>query len=144
MTAVSPYEAIRNLLGTYTEVMDAGDFDGLGALFAHGRISDPKGREIAAGQAAVTSLWKAMVRLYDGSPRTRHLLSGPIIDVDGETATCRSSFAVLQRFEDGSLHPVAAGRYRDTFGVTDGHWHFTERQFFLEQEGDMTQHMRDL
>jgi ketosteroid isomerase-like protein len=141
---IPPYEAIRNLLGTYCEVMDAGDFDGLGAMFALGRITDPKGREIARGQEGIAALWKAMVRLYDGSPRTRHLVTGPVIKVDGEIATCRSSFAVLQTFVDGSLNPVAAGRYADTFGVTDGRWHFTERQFFLEQEGDMSQHMRDL
>jgi ketosteroid isomerase-like protein len=141
---VPAYEAIRNLLGTYCEVMDAGDFDGLGAMFADAKITDPKGRAIAQGAADIAALWKAMVRLYDGSPRTRHLVTGPVIEVTGETATCRSSFAVLQTFVDGSLHPVAAGRYRDTFGVTEGRWHFTERQFFLEQEGDMSQHMRDL
>jgi hypothetical protein len=142
--AHSPYEAIRNLLGTYCEVMDAGDFEGLGALFARGRITDPKGRTIAAGQEAVTELWTAMVRVYDGSPRTRHLVTGPIIEVEGDRATCRSTFAVLQIFVDGSLNPVAAGRYRDAFSGTDGDWHFTERQFFLDQEGDMSQHMRDL
>jgi ketosteroid isomerase-like protein len=141
---IPPYEAIRNLLGTYCEVMDAGDFDGLGALFAKGKITDPRGRDIARGQEAIAALWKAMVRVYGGSPRTRHLVTGPVIEVDGDTATCRSSFAVLQTFDDGSLNPVAAGRYRDTFGFLDGRWCFTERQFFLEQEGDMSQHMVDL
>jgi 3-phenylpropionate/cinnamic acid dioxygenase small subunit len=141
---VSSYEAIRNLLGTYCEVMDAGDFSALGGLFADGRLLDDKGREIARGAEAVTSLWTAMVKLYDGSPRTRHLVTGPIIDVQGDTATCRSSFAVLQHQPDGPLVPVAAGRYRDEFVCTDGTWRFTSRQFFLDQEGDLRQHMVDL
>jgi hypothetical protein len=141
---VNPYEEIRNLLGTYCEVMDAGDWEGLGGLFAHGRIADDKGRPIAAGAEAITGLWSAMVRRYDGSPCTRHLVTGPIIDVDGDSATCRSSFLVVQKPPGGELRLVAAGRYRDRFEVVDGRWAFAERQFFLEQEGDMSQHMVDL
>jgi ketosteroid isomerase-like protein len=138
------HEAIRNLLGSYCEVMDAGDWDGLGALFAQGALLDDKQREIARGAAAVTALWTAMVRRYDGSPRTRHLVSGPIIEVDGDTATCRSSFLALQQVDGGPLQPLAAGRYRDTFAIMDGRWQFTSRQFFLDQEGDLSQHMVDL
>lgn len=138
------HEAIRNLLGTYCEVMDAGDFTALGEMFADGRLTDERGRQIAAGAEEVTQLWTAMVRLYDGSPRTRHLVTGPVIEVDGSTASCRSSFAVLQHQPSGPLIPVAAGRYRDSFTCTDGRWHFTVRQFFLDQTGDMSMHMVDL
>ncbi len=138
------HEEIRNLLGTYCEVMDAADWSGLGRLFAAGRLVDDQGREIARGQDGVTALWTAMVRLYAGSPRTRHLISGPVITLLEGTAVCRSSYAVLQQGSDGALRPIAAGRYRDTFANTDGTWHFTERQFFLDQEADMSQHTRDL
>lgn len=138
------HEDIRNLLGTYCEVMDAGDFEALGLLFADGRLVDDKDREIARGAEAVSALWTAMVRRYDGSPRTRHLVTGPVIEVEGREATCRSSFAVLQQQPDGPLIPVAAGRYRDQFACTDGRWHFVVRQFFLDQQGDMSQHMVDL
>jgi hypothetical protein len=124
--------------------MDAGDFEALGQLFADGRLTDDKEREIARGAKAVTALWTAMVRLYDGSPRTRHLVTGPVIEVTGQEATCRSSFAVLQHQPDGPLIPVAAGRYRDAFACTDGRWHFVVRQFFLDQQGDLSQHMVDL
>jgi 3-phenylpropionate/cinnamic acid dioxygenase small subunit len=141
---VTAYEEIRNLLGTYCEVMDAADWAGLGKLFADGHLVDEKGREIARGAEAVTALWTAMVRVYDGSPRTRHLVSGPVITVHDGTALCRSSYAVLQQTADGALRPIAAGRYRDTFACSDGAWHFTERQFFLDQESDMSQHTRDL
>ena len=85
-----------------------------------------------------------MVHLYDGSPLTRHLVTGPVIDVKDTTATCRSSFLVVQKPPDGDLRLVAAGRYRDAFQVRNGQWRFTERQFFLDQEGDMTQHLVDL
>jgi 3-phenylpropionate/cinnamic acid dioxygenase small subunit len=137
------HEAVRNLLGSYCEAMDAGDWMAFGALFERGELQDERGRVIARGAAAVTDLWTRMVRLHDGSPRTRHLVTGPVIEVDGGTATCRSSFAVLQQVGDGPLQPIAAGRYRDTFSA-DGGWHFTSRQFLLDQEGDLSQHMVDL
>jgi len=37
------YEQIRNLLGTYCERMDAGDFAGLAELFVHARLADENG-----------------------------------------------------------------------------------------------------
>jgi 3-phenylpropionate/cinnamic acid dioxygenase small subunit len=135
------HEAIRNLLGTYCEVMDAGDWDGLGALFAHATFKDEHGAEVTSGARGVAKLYGVMVQLHEGSPRTRHLVSGPVIEVDGGRAACRSSFLVVQQVGDGPLQPVAAGRYRDTFAVVDGSWCFIERQFFLEQRGDMSNHL---
>lgn len=141
---VSAHEEIRNLLGTYSEVLDAGDWAGLGRLFARAELQDEKGRTIARGADQVTGLWSRMVRLHDGSPRTRHLVSGPVITVDGATATCRSAFLVLQLVPGKALEPISAGRYRDAFACTDGAWHFTTRQFLLDQEGDMAMHLVDL
>ena len=138
------YESIRNLLGTYCEVMDAADWDGLGELFAQARIADDKDRQIAAGREDVASLWRAMVHLYDGSPCTRHIVTGPIIEVSDTTATCRSSFLVAQKVPGRELRLVAAGRYLDTFAVRNGRWAFTERKFVLDQEGDMSKHLVDL
>jgi hypothetical protein len=138
------YEEIRNLLGTYCDVMDSADWAALGRMFGEARIVDDKDREIAAGQDPVTSLWTAMVHLYNGSPCTRHLVSGPIIEVQETSATCRSSFLVTQKVPDGELVLVAAGRYHDKLVVRNGRWTFTERKFFLDQEGDMSKHLVDL
>ena len=138
------YEEIRNLLGTYCDVMDNADWPALGEMFADARIVDDRDREIAAGRDAVTHLWTAMVHLYDGSPCTRHLVSGPIIEVHDTAATCRSSFLVTQKVPDGRLELVAAGRYHDRLNVRNGRWTFTERKFYLDQEGDMSKHLVDL
>ena len=138
------YEEIRNLLGTFSEIMDAGDWVGLGNLFADGRIVDEQGREIASGREGITGLWTAMVRLYDGSPCTRHLVSGPVIEVKDTSATCRSSFLLTQKVPDGELVLVAAGRYVDQLNVRNGRWTFSQRTFHLDQEGDMTKHLVDL
>lgn len=137
----SAYEEIRNLLGTYCEVMDAGDWVGLGALFAAGVLTDGAGNEVARGAQAVAGMYAGMVRLYDGSPRTRHLTTNPVIEVNGDAASCRSSFAVLQQVGDRPLAPVAAGRYRDRFLRTDGTWRFAVRAFYLDQVGDTSAHL---
>lgn len=138
---IPPYEAIRNLLGTYSLLLDEGDFDGLGRMFTRAVLLDDRGREAATGAESATALWTALIRRYDGSPRTRHVIAGPVIEVTGATAVARSTFLVLQQTGAGRLEPICAGRYRDEFACTDGVWHFTSRQFFLDQAGDMSKHM---
>ena len=142
MTVVPPYEAIRNLLGTYCRIIDTGDFEALGAMFAEAVLLDDQGRVAAKGAEAATALWTGLIKRYDdGTPRTRHTTSNPVIDLaeDG-TATCQSSFVVFQQI-GSRIEPIAAGRYRDTFASTDGVWHFTSRQFFLDHLGDVSHHM---
>jgi 3-phenylpropionate/cinnamic acid dioxygenase small subunit len=142
VTTIPPYEAIRNLLGTYCRLIDAGDFDGLGALFADAVLLDERGRVAAKGAEAATALWSGVIRRYDdGTPRTRHTTSNPVIELheDG-TAVCDSSFVVFQQIEK-RIEPIAAGRYHDTFAAHDGVWRFTSRQFFLDQLGDVSHHM---
>lgn len=138
---VPPYEAIRNLLGTYCRLIDAGDFDGLGRMFERAVLLDDRGRQAASGAEAATAMWNALIKRYDGSPRTRHTVSGPVIELDGNAAVCHSSFVVFQQLAGGRLEAICAGRYRDELACTDGTWHFTVRQFFLDQVGDMSEHM---
>ena len=137
----SAHEEIRNLLGRYCEAMDAADWDAVGALFADAALTDDAGHEIARGAAAVSALYGGMVRLHDASPRTRHLTTNPVIELDGDGATCRSSFLVLQQVQGGPLQVIAAGRYRDRFTCASGAWRFAERAFHLDQTGDMSHHL---
>ena len=137
-----PYEAIRNLLGTYCLLIDAGDFRALGELFADGVLLDEQGRVAAKGAEAATALWTGLVQRFDdGTPHTRHTTANAIIELAGDgTAVCRSSFVVLQQIES-RIEVIAMGRYRDTFSSTEGDWRFTSRQFFLDQLGDVSHHM---
>jgi ketosteroid isomerase-like protein len=142
VTVVPPYEAIRNLLGTYCRIIDSGDFVALGAMFADAVLLDDQGRVAAKGAEAATALWTGLIKRYDdGTPKTRHTTSNPVIEVsDDGTAACHSSFVVFQQIGQ-RIEPIAAGRYHDTFASTDGGWHFTSRQFFLDHLGDVSHHM---
>lgn len=138
---LSPHESIRTLLGTYCELMDAADWAAVGALFADARLIDGAGTLVAEGASGVRALYERGTRLYDGSPCTRHITANSIIEVDGDSATARSSYVVFQRVADLPLQPIISGRYRDTFTATDGTWRFAVRQFYVDQLGDISHHL---
>ncbi|MDW3687335.1 cytochrome P460 family protein [Cupriavidus sp. CV2] len=82
---------LANLLYVYAERMDAGDLPGVVALFEHAEIE--AGDTVQRGSEAMLKLWRANVKLHaDGTPRTKHVISNPIIEIasDGLTATVRS------------------------------------------------------
>lgn len=132
------------LLATYAERIDAGDFDGVGELFAAGVIADADGNALARGAGAVTRLFEATTRRFpDGTPKTKHLTTNSIVEpaADGATARVRSYFVVLQKVDDGPLQPIAAGRYHDHLEQVDGGWEFRERRMLPEMFGDVSNHL---
>ena len=137
------HEQIRNLLGRYCERMDAGDFAGLAELFADATLADEQGNVFATGAAEMRAMWDAQTVLYGGSPRTRHVTANPVIDVDGETATCTSSYVVFQGLDDLPLQPIVTGRYADTFTRDDnGRWRWAQRRYAIDHVGDLSHHLR--
>ncbi len=135
--------AIEDLLGEYCERMDLGDFGGVGELFRDGALADEHGTELARGADAVAAFYAAGTRLHDGSPRTKHLVLNSILDVDeaAGAGTARSSYVVLQATPDLPLQPIITGRYHDRFTRAEGVWRFTERRFFVDLVGDLSQHL---
>jgi len=143
--------AITDLLYRYAELIDAGDFDGLGRLLGRASFGGPRtpkvsGAENIAGLFAMTTR-----RFADGTPKTRHLVLNPIIEIDGDTATARSTFCVVQATARVPLQPVAVGRYydefardefaRDEFPRDQGGWHFAARIADVEMVGDTSDHL---
>ncbi|MEB3032492.1 nuclear transport factor 2 family protein [Mycolicibacter sp. MYC340] len=137
--------SITNLLYRYAELMDAGDLAGTAALFTHARIkADPEGAVIL-DSAGLLTLWQGLVKIHaDGTPRTKHVVTNPILEVDeaAGTATCRSYYTVLQQTETIALQVVAAGRYHDEFERVDGVWRFTFRDYSMfDLKGDLRDHL---
>ncbi len=136
------HRVIEHLLYRYADLIDAGDFAGLGQLFAHGRIVSDGG--IAAGAAAVQGLYESYTRRYEcGTPRTQHLMSNVRIEVDPDRRGAAASlrFTVLQALPDFPLQAVIAGRYQDRFARDAQGWHFQERRIQPELIGDLSRHL---
>jgi ketosteroid isomerase-like protein len=131
--------ALENLIATYAELVDAGDFAGVGGLFADATF---RGGAAVHGRDAVAKMLRDAVILYDdGTPRTKHVTTNSIIEVSGETATARSYFTVLQALPDLPLQTIVAGRYHDRFARTSEQWRFTERQVYVDLVGDVSRHL---
>ena len=135
--------AIHNLLHRYAEAIDAGQLDEAADLFCHARIE--AGGNGTLDHAGLLALWRRIIVLYPcGTPRTRHLISNPIVEIDEATgtATARSCYTVFQATEQLPLQVIASGRYLDRFARIDGEWCFTERAYRLDLVGDMSRHLR--
>ncbi len=135
---------IPNLLYRYADAIDAADFDGAADLFRHGWII-AEGQKIE-GSKNIASMWQSWIVMYpDGTPRTRHLTTNPIIALsnDEKTANCRSQWTIIQATDDLPLQPIASGRYNDQFAIIDGAWCFTERNYAqIDLVGDTSGHLK--
>ena len=138
---------IANLLYTYCEFMDAGRFEDVARLFEHAKIKvgNSGGEPTITDWRGVLDTWNSMVQTYpDGTPRTKHLVLNPIIEVDasGKSAETRSYYLVLQATEGFPLQPVAAGRYHDRFEKVDGKWRWGYRDYSMfDMQGDLSRHL---
>ena len=137
-------DRIRNLLGAYCRLIDAGDFAGVGTLMSRAVLATEDGTPVARGAEQVPKLFSGLVIRYeDGTPRTQHLVLNTTFDepFDAGTAVARSTYVVLQGLPGEPLAPIATGRYVDTFGRDGAGWHFAERRFGIGLSGDLTRHL---
>jgi ketosteroid isomerase-like protein len=142
--APNDYVEILNLIYRYPELIDAGDFEGIGRLFADATIVFEGGPEMK-GSAAIQESFEQNTRRFpdDGTPHTRHVATNPIVEIDDEagTATCRYYLTVFQRTAEFPLQPVWANRYEDRLRRVDGSWRFEHRRGFAHLPGDTSQHL---
>jgi len=134
--------AITALVYRYAELLDTGDLAAVAELFAHATWRSEATGEVRRGIAEVSEVYDR-VRLYGGTPRTKHLITNLVIDMapDGRSATARCSFTVLQGVEPGEpIQAVLSGRYLDRFEKPDGRWRFSDRQFVVDLVGDLRRH----
>jgi 3-phenylpropionate/cinnamic acid dioxygenase small subunit len=135
--------AVTELLYRYAELIDAGDFDGVGQLLARATFAGTRSAS-TSGVDSIAKLFAMTTRRYpdhDNTPRTRHLVLNPIVDVEARTGTARSTFCVIQNTETVPLRPIVVGRYFDSFSCDDDGWYFTARQVDVEMIGDISAHL---
>jgi 3-phenylpropionate/cinnamic acid dioxygenase small subunit len=138
----SSYRAIENLIATYAELVDDGDFARVGIL-ADATFTGGAGS--VSGRDAIERMLRDNVIVYDdGTPRTKHIITNLAIEVDEDTGTAvsRSYFTVLQALPDLALQPIVSGRYDDRFERREQQWRFADRRVRTDLIGDVSHHLR--
>lgn len=125
----------------YCRLVDDGDFDGAARLCARATVKTSEG--VWHGEAEVRHLL-AQIRLYDGRPRTKHLLS--VCDIQfaehEEAATALVYVLVLQATDDLPLRLVQAKRFADVFLKDGDRWYLSTRDASVgELDGDLRHHV---
>ncbi|WP_336054544.1 nuclear transport factor 2 family protein [Streptomyces sp. CA2R101] len=141
----SSHRAVENLIARYAELVDDGDFAGLGVLLADATFKGSG--EPVRGREAIEKMFRDTLIVYaDGTPRTQHVTTNIAIEVDEQanTAISRSYVTVLQALPDLPLQPIVGGRYHDRFERRGEQWLFTERRVRVNLVGDVSHHLRQV
>jgi 3-phenylpropionate/cinnamic acid dioxygenase small subunit len=139
----SSYRAIENLIAAYAELVDDGDFAGVGVLLADATFIGGAGA--VSGRDAIENMLRGSLIVHDdGTTRTKHVTTNVAIEVDEEagTAVSRSYFTALQALPNLPLQPIVSGRYHDRFERSNGQWRFIERRVRTDLVGDVSRHLR--
>lgn len=134
--------AVSNLLALYPERFDSGDFEAFASLFAHGTWFMTALEGI--GAEPVRRWCDENILLYDGKPRTKHVITNQWLALDTEagTASARSYVTVFQGLPDFPIQPIFLGTYHDRLERIDGQWWFRDRTVMPDLMGDLSRHMR--
>jgi ketosteroid isomerase-like protein len=141
MTAADDRDEIRVLIHAYAYRVDVGDIDGVVELFAHASVVSSDG-QVFSGRDTLRRLWADGLQLYEGRPRTHHLITN--VDIwlsdDAQHARANSYATAVQAVAGFPLQVIVASRHEDTFEKVDGSWRFIERRDFRDLEGDLSRH----
>ena len=142
--------AIAELIYRYAELIDDGDFAGLGTLLAGAVVTFEGNDREYRGADQIQRLYEHTTRRYpNGTPLTKHVMTNVIVSpVDGggegdsNGAASRSYYTVFQAVPgELTLQPIIAGRYRHRFECTDGQWHITGFHVIVDLLGELGSHL---
>lgn len=139
-------QAVKNLIYSYAEFLDTGDFNAMGELFSHAAIRMPGSDYVLRGQDAARNLIAGTVQLYDGIPQTKHVVTNVIVEIDADRhgASARSYYTALQVVSPSTLSPILAGRWHDRFERVDDTWRLADRTIFNDLIGDVSRHLKGM
>jgi hypothetical protein len=118
--------AIAELITRYAALNDAGDWDGVAALYTEaGRMSRPTApAEFIDGRAAILAAFRAR------PARTlRHIVANVLVTLDSDSDARASSQILL--FTQ-SANPPLVGSYHDRLIKTAHGWRFVERRASMD------------
>src|ERR1700722_2064497 len=135
--------AIENLIFRYARYVDTAQYEALGELFTHARITANKTDQVFVGAAAVRDYWRMSNKRFGcGTPRTHHVITNLEFEekADG-TVMVRSCFSVFQGTPAIPLQAIAWGRYEDGFFLEANDWHYRSKHIDVTLLGDVSDHL---
>jgi ketosteroid isomerase-like protein len=121
-STVDDNEAVRTLVAQYCLALDAADFEAWVDLFtADGVLDLGAGEPPIAGRDALLAFGQSL-----GPRDSMHFPASPVIEVDGDTATCSGYVLVVKG--DSAPRISMAGRYDDQLRRVEGCWRLAERR----------------
>jgi uncharacterized protein (TIGR02246 family) len=126
IAALEDREAIRDLIARYGPLADAGDCAGAAALWAEDGTYEVGGFGIYQGRAAIQALLEGeshQTLIHGGAA---HVLSPPVIELDGDRATARTYSIVFRKAgEAWEAHRASANMWY--LVRIDGDWKVARR-----------------
>jgi len=122
-------DAIRHLLARYTYNGDRGRVAELAACFTADGVLEYPGASPVGPEAIAVSLSSGT-----RNPElkfVRHHITNPLINLDGDTATARSYFAV-----HCNIGPDHSGTYDDQLVRTTDGWRFSRRRVRIDWQAE--------
>lgn len=111
-------EAIRERKHAYCYRLDATDQDGFVDCF----VEEPTLEVDVYGSARGTAELREFVAwVEEAVTHSAHLVTNPVIEVDGDEAAGTWYYVVVLGYPDGEVE-FGQGRYRDEFRLVDGEW----------------------
>ena len=124
---------IDRLIVDYARHLDTRDLHAYSRLFcADGEWSGNTG--YAQGPDAIQAMLEERLPPNPPAPgpTSRHVVSNPVIDVDGDSATASVTWALIRRGEHDEPRLALLGHYDDVLAREDGRWRFKSRRAHID------------
>jgi uncharacterized protein (TIGR02246 family) len=124
---------IERLITEYARHLDARDLHAYSRLFCeHGEWSGNTGH--AKGPDAIQAMLEERLPPNPPAPgpTSRHVVSNPVIEVDGDGATASVTWALISRDESDEPELTLLGHYDDVLAREDGRWRFKSRRAHID------------
>jgi SnoaL-like domain len=129
-------EEIRQLFEDYIYHLDRGNFPEYAALYAeNGQMRLGPAR--ADGRDEIERVARESFGYPEGRPTDGrlggfHIVSGPRIQLDGDTAIGEVMWTVIARGDDGKPTVTMVGHHADELVRENGRWRFQRRKGFVD------------
>ena len=120
--------SIQQLAARYTFAFDSLDAETYADCFAPDGRFHYGSNQVIEGRDAL----RAFPQIVSGLGQLRHMVTGLLVDGDGERATCRSYCQVFAIDDADRSYVFSQGVYEDALIKVGGEWRYAERRYLTD------------